>query len=462
MTNPSSSDIATASERVPLSYAQQLLCAFDAGEADSGPFGPRHNITWSWRARGPLDLADLTAALASVVARHEALRTRIVRDGGDLYQSVVAPSPAQVSEVDLSGVPAEARDRRAEELIVELEAAPHAIEPLPLIRAVVGRFDDEDAVVVLIAHHAAVDGWSMQVVATDLVADYSRRRGHQVAERPAPLQYRDYTLWQQGPDGVSAAALEYWRAKLQGGRMITLPMDHPRSADLPKNTAVLRYALDADLAAAVVAAARENRSSPFMVLLAAYNVLLARRTGVTDLVVPTIGANRKETRFRDTVGNFTNFMPLRTDLSGCADFTELLARVRATCLEAYSKEIPFLRVLGEAPELMAAAASDDECLVAFQVLQLPYDLDGESAGDLTLREIPRRLSQASSTEIPDGALWQFDVTPSDGIHAYLGYNTHKFEEKTLRALADEFAQVLRETVLDPHAPLRLGQSPTGK
>lgn len=92
MTNTvSSSDSAT--ERVPLSYAQQLLCAFDAGDVDSGPFGPKHNITWSWRARGPIDRAALTEALADVVARHEALRTRIVRDGDDIYQSVAAPVP---------------------------------------------------------------------------------------------------------------------------------------------------------------------------------------------------------------------------------------------------------------------------------------------------------------------------------------------------------------------------------
>jgi condensation enzyme len=456
MTNTaSSSDSAT--ERVPLSYAQQLLCAFDAGDVDSGPFGPRHNITWSWRARGPIDRAALTGALADVVARHEALRTRIVRDGDDLYQSVAAPGPAQVSEVDLGGVAVEARDRRAEELIIELEARPYGIEPLPLVRAVLGRFDDRDSVLVLIAHHAAVDGWSMQVVASDLVAAYSRRRGHEVAERPEAVQYRHFTAWQREPEAVPPAAREYWRAKLRGGRMITLPMDHPRSANLPKSTSVLRYPLDADLAAAVATVARENRSSPFMVLLAAYNVLLARRTGVTDLVVPTIGANRKQTRFQETVGNFTNFIPLRNDVAGCATFGELLARIRTTCIEAYAREIPFLAVLGEAPELMAAAAADDECLVAFQVLQLPYLLDGETVGELTLRDIPRRLSQRVGTEIPDGALWQFDIAPSGGIHAYLGYNSHKFDEATMRALADEFDLVLKDTVLDQHAPLQLSE-----
>ena len=102
----------TAERRFPVSYAQQLLCVFDAGEEDSGPFGPRHNITWSWRVRGAVDAATLVEAMGDVVARHEALRTRIVRDGDDLYQSVVPPSPARLSEVDLSGVAPEARDRR--------------------------------------------------------------------------------------------------------------------------------------------------------------------------------------------------------------------------------------------------------------------------------------------------------------------------------------------------------------
>jgi hypothetical protein len=230
-------------------------------------------------------------------------------------------------------------------------------------------------------------------------------------------------------------------------------MDFPRSAERPTNTSVLRYAIDADLAAGVGAVAKDSRSSPFMVLLAAYNVLLARRTGTTDIVVPTIASNRKQTRFQNTVGNFTNFIPLRTDLAGCNTFRDVLDRTRATCIEAYSREIPFLVVLGEAPELMAPAAADDQALIAFQVLQLPFVLDGDAVGGLTLRNVPRRLSQEVATEIPDGALWQLDVAPTGEINAYLGFNTHKFTEATMHALADEFSQVLKDSVTDQHAPL---------
>jgi hypothetical protein len=297
----------------------------------------------------------------------------------------------------------------------------------------------------------------MQVLASDLVAGYARRRGHAVADRPVPTQYRDFAVWQREAvdEAVPPASRAYWRDQLRGGRMVTARTDYPRSADLPRNTSVLRYAVDADLAAAVAAVAKDSRSSPFIVLLAAYKVLLARRTGVTDIVVPTIGANRKQTRFQDTVGNFTNFIPLRTDLADCVTFRDVLDRTRSTCLKAYSREIPFLVVLEEAPELMAAAAAEDQALVAFQVLQLPFDLDGETVGDLGLRTVPRRLSQEVATEIPDGALWQLDVSPAGEINAYLGYNTHKFTEVTMRTLADEFNQVLKDAVLDQHAPLRI-------
>ncbi|WP_326821748.1 condensation domain-containing protein [Streptosporangium sp. NBC_01756] len=447
----------SATERVPVSFAQQMLCVFDAGDPDSGPFGPRHNITWGWRIRGPVDTGTLAEALDDVVARHEALRTRIVRDGDDLYQTIAPPSPAQVSELDLSDTVPEARDRRAEELIIELEGGRYGIEPLPLLRAVLGRFDEQDAVLVLIAHHAAVDGWSMQVLIGDLTAAYARRRGHAVADRPEPAQYRDYAVWERESvtEAAPPASRAYWRDKLRGGQMVTARMDHPRSANLPKNTSVLRYAIDADLAAAVAAVSKDSRSSPFMVLLAAYNVLMARRSGTGDIVVPTIGANRKQTRFQDTVGNFTNFIPLRTDLTGCATFRDVLDRTRLTCIEAYTREIPFFLVLGEAPELMAGAAADDQALIAFQVLQLPFVLDGDAIGDLELRNIPRRLSQERATEIPDGALWQLDVAPSGEINAYLGFNSHKFTEITMRTLADEFSQVLKDGVLDQHAPLRI-------
>ncbi|WP_189214071.1 condensation domain-containing protein [Actinokineospora fastidiosa] len=450
MTNP------TSAERFPVSYAQQMLCVFDAGEEDSGPFGPRHNITWSWRIRGSVDSATLADALLDVVTRHEALRTKIVREGDELYQSVAPPSPARVSEVDLSDTAPGDRDRRAERLVIELEGGRFGMEPLPLIRAVLGRFDDEDSVVVLIMHHAAIDGWSAQVIARDLAEAYARRRGHDIPERPEAVQYREFAVWQrESPEEVvPEKSVAFWREKLDGARMATVTMDFPRSADLPKNTAVLRYAVDDELAAGVRAVGKSCRSTPFIVLLAAYYVLLARRTGATDITVPTIGAHRKQARFQDTVGNLTNFLPLRTDLAGAETFADVVARARATFLEAYSREIPFLEVIGAAPTLMAGAVEDDQALVAFQVLQLPFTMDGEVVGDLELRTVPRRMSQERATEIPDGALWQLDITPSGQIHAYLGYNTHKFTEATMQALADEFAQVLKETVLDPQAPLR--------
>jgi hypothetical protein len=446
-----------AGERFPVSYAQQLLCMFDAGDPDSGPFGPRHNITWSWRVGGRVDTATLAEALSDVVARHEVLRTRIVRDGDELYQSIAPPSPARVSEVDLSDVPAGQRDRRAEELIIELEGGLFGIEPLPLLRAVLGRFDEQDSVLVLIAHHAAVDATSMQVIAGDLANAYARRRGHDVPELPEPVQYKEYAVWQR--EAVDKVVPErsraYWREKLHGARMATVTTDFPRSANLPTNTAVVRYAIDADLAAGARAVARDSRSSPFIVLLAAYYVLLARRSGVTDLVVPTIGAHRKQSRFENTVGNITNFLPLRVDLAGAKTFREVVDRSRSSFLEAFAREIPFLELLGEAPELMARAVEDNQALVAFQVLQLPFAVDAETVGDLELRAVRRRMSQDRATEIPDGALWQLDVLPTGEINAYLGYNTHKFTEVSIRTLADEFSQVLKDGVLDQHAPLRI-------
>ncbi|MGW5051315.1 condensation domain-containing protein [Actinokineospora sp. NPDC004072] len=448
---------ASTPQRYPVSFAQQFLCLFESPDPDSGPFGPKHNITWGWRVRGSVDSATLRAALADVVARHEVLRTRIERDGDELYQAVVPPCPAELIEVDLSGTPAAERDRRAEELIIELEGGSYGIEPLPLLRAVIGRFDDEDSALVLIAHHAAVDGWSLQVMVTDLVTAYATRRGHQVPERPEPAQYREFALWQREElDTVlPEKSIAYWREKLAGAQVTTATMDFPRSAGKPVNTAVLRYAIDPQVAAGVAALAKESKSSPFMVLLAAYNVLLAQRTGATDLVALTIGSNRKQARFQNTVGNFTNFIPLRTDVAGATTFRDVLDRTRKTCIEAYSKEIPFLALLGEAPTLMAPAASDDQALIAFQPMQLPFALHGDVIGDLELRDIPRRLSQEVATEIPDGALWQLDIAPTGEINAYLGYNTHKFTEVTMRAMADEFDQVLKSAVLDPTAPLGL-------
>src|SRR5262249_6047590 len=174
MSSPAPPPPGDPADRIPLSYTQEFLCGFDKGDA-GGPFGPRYHATCGWRLLGEIDLDALRQALADVVARHETLRTTLVRGTGEPWQEVSPPSAPPLVVRDLSGTDAGARDQHAERFLIEIEEGTLDVRQLPLLRAYLGRFDDNDAIFAVLAHHAAIDGWSMRLIMRDLVACYAAR-----------------------------------------------------------------------------------------------------------------------------------------------------------------------------------------------------------------------------------------------------------------------------------------------
>lgn len=438
--------------RYPLSFNQEFMCMFDKGD-DEGPFGPRYNVVYGWRLRGRVDVEVLRGALADVVERHEALRTVIVRDTDVRHQQVHPPSQPELVVRDLTDTDPADRDRRTEELLIEIEAGEYGTRELPLLRAVLGRFDDRDSVLALIVHHTGCDGWSMQLIIKELAECYAARREQRAPDLPDVPQYGEYTLWERTSTTQEKLnrSRAYWRDKLAGARMTTIDTDFSRSAGLPKNTSVERYLVDPDMAAATLELARATRSSPFMVLLAAYKVLLRERTGHTDITVTTIMSGRGQARFDNTIGSFFNLVPLRTDLAGCQTFREVVGRVRKTCLGAFSHAIPFATIMEDTPELGEGFVADDAAVVAFQVFQFPFVMTARQVGELEYSEIRHRLLPAEvSTDIPDGALWTLDIDPA-GNHmvGQLQFNSNRYDVSSVRDMLSQFQLVLKQTVSTP-------------
>ena len=438
-----------ATTTTALSLQHQFLCLFAQAGYDAGPFGPHYVEVTGWRLRGRVDEEVLRLALADVVERHEALRTVMSIEDGT--QSVVPAGTPELRVVRLDVPPGPDRDRRAEELMIEMEARPFPVNDVPLLRAVLGRFDEQDSVLVLGTHHTAADVWSLQVILQDLAECYAARAAGEEPRLPEATQFRDYIAAQQeeATGAKVAAAKAYWRETLRGARVLVVPVH--RNDQVTPATSYHRFVTGGHLSTEVIRLSKATRSSPFMVLLAAFTVMVHRRTQATDIVVPTFAPGRQQ-GFQSTVGSFFNFVPLRVDLEGCGTFRDVITRTRTACIGAFSHELPLLHLFAEAPELMASVGPDAvPCL--FQAVQPPYLAQAKKIGDLEYTAIWRRvIPQQLGSETPDGMIWSMHLSTTEVVGG-LSYSRHLFQQAEIHQQVAEFLNVIGEMVADPDATI---------
>jgi condensation enzyme len=441
--------------RYPLSANLEILCMFDKGD-EQGALGPRHLMITGWRVTGPVSEDRLTAALDAVVARHEMLRSTVARGGADRYQEVHPPSPAEVEVIDLPVDAGRSRDELAEEFVNRVEGTTLSFTKLPHIKAVLGRFDPTDAVLVLVAHHAASDGWTMNILVRDLAACYAALEAGVPPQLPQARQYREFAAWQRQRLASPQAdtSRQYWQQKLRHAEITAIPMDLVPAADQVSAYATHRFLLDAGLTTAAADLARTRRCSPFMVLFAAFEAVLYKLTGDTDLVAPTMTSGRGDKAFAETVGAFFNLVPVRTDLTACDSFAALVDQTRSACLEAYSRELPFGDIAEQAADLTRPYAAGNLAVITFQLFQFSGVMDRERIGSLELSEIRRRtLACQATTDIPNGVLWTLDILPSGEIAGHIKFNKNEFRLETMTGIADEYQRILANALAAPGSSL---------
>ncbi|MQY09520.1 non-ribosomal peptide synthetase [Actinomadura macrotermitis] len=333
-------------ETVPPSYAQQRLWFLNRFEGPSATY----NMPIALRIRGALDPAALQTALGDVVARHETLRTVLPDSGGVPRQLVLDPAAArpelQITETTAAELPA--RLGMAAGYAFDISAEP------PL-RAHLFRLAEEEHVVLLLMHHIAGDGWSLAPLATDVITAYTARAGGQAPGwAPLPVQYADYTLWQQelfgsedDPGSLISRQIAYWKDALAGlPEELELPADRPRPAEASYRGGTARFRLGAGVHAALLKLSRETGASPFMVAQAAFAALLTRLGAGTDVPIGSPIAGRTDEALDDLVGMFVNMLVFRTDTSGDPTFRDLIGRVKETDLAAYAhQDVPFERLV---------------------------------------------------------------------------------------------------------------------
>jgi hypothetical protein len=431
--------------RFPLSSQQRLWWAQDSMAA----FGPRFVVARSLRVNGQVNTSALQEALDDVAARHEILRTVVVRDAEPPYQQVHRPSPVPLRVRALPNVADRSRDAYAQELLIEAEQSSMNVEDLPLLRADLSTFDDRDSVLTVISHHTAGDAWSMQLIIRDLAACYTARAAGRVPTLPPVRQYREFTAREQSiaASPMAREARAYWRQKLRGARLFALPVDRPIAQPLSSPYNSHHFIIDADVMTAVSAIAKSTHATTFMVLLAAIDVLAYQISGTTDPVIRNITAGRSERQFQDTVGVTLNFVPLRTDTSQCGSFREIVDSVRDTCIEASSREIPLDIIAQEAPELYQPDPRLDIFLLGYYRQRFSSEEIKIADGAYLVRM--RGLKGHVGPQLPGGFVWNMHLFPSGELKCRIEFNSGAFDQNTVAGFSQAYRRILANASAEP-------------
>jgi len=428
----------------PLAFAQQRLWFLNQLEPESCAYNQPKAV----RLSGPLDVTALRQALDQIVARHEVLRTTFAAVEGSPVQVIAESRSLDLAVIDLRTWPDTVRDAEVHRLLAETIRRPFDLSRDLMLRGLLLGLDDEQHILLLVTHHIASDGLSSGILWQELTALYrASASGHPPSLQEPPVQYADYAVWQrqwlQGE--VLATQLSYWKKRLSDIPVLQLPTDRPRPAVQGDRGATHAFVLPKDLSEALKALNRQEGATLFMTLLAAFQTLLHRYTGQSDIVVGSPIAGRNRTEIERLIGFFVNTVVLRTDLSGNPTFRQLLARVQDIALGAYlHQDLPFEKLVEELhPERNLSTSPLFQVMFGYQnAPRQPVELPGLTTSPIDV----------------DSGTAKFDLLLSmredtGGLRGSLEYNTDLFDPATITRMVDHFQTLLRAIVADPDRPL---------
>ena len=426
---------------LPLSFAQQRLYFLE----QLAPGGASYHVPLVVRLEGRLDVELLRAAFQEVLHRHESLRTAFTQVDGQPRQ-VIAPELALTLPVeDLSHLLPEEREAEAERQAREEAVRPFDLHRGPLVRATLLKLEPEVHALLLTLHHIVCDGWSQDVLQRELAVLYTAlQTGVPAVLPPLPVQYADYAVWQREwlRDEVREEQLDWWRERLGGPLpVLELPVDHPRPEVWSHRGGRLRVRHARELSERLDALVRSEGVTPFMPLLAAFQVLLMRHSGQEDVLVGTPVAGRSQREVEGLIGFFVNTLVLRTNLSGAPSFRELLARVRDMCLGAYAhQELPF--------EQLVEALQPERDLGRMPLVQTMFVLQNASRPALELPGVSASLRDVETGTTKLDLMLSMRET-EDGWVGVWEYSLDLFEPATVARLAERFERLLEAALANP-------------
>jgi amino acid adenylation domain-containing protein len=429
----------------PLSFAQQRLWILDKLEPNSATY----NLPSALQLEGPLNVAALQQSFDEIIRRHEVLRTTFAILDGEPAQLTGPPVPIDLSFIDLGQLPEAERETEARRLAREEAEKPFDLTRGPLLRTVLLRLAGDSHVLLVTLHHIVADGWSVMLLVQELGQLYGAySRGEQSPLAALEVSYADYAVWQR--QWLTGERLEkqlaYWREQLSGELpVLKLPLAKGRTAELRHRGGLETVRVSGELTERLRELGRREGATLFMTLLAAWQVLLWRLSGETDVVVGTPVAGRGRRELEPLIGFFVNTLVLRTELGGEQSFVQVLSRVREACLDAYAhQEVPFERVVEELGPQREMSHSP-----LFQVM---FALQNAPPHELALAEL-----NVAVLEIENPAA-RFDLAlevseAKDELDCRLTYDTDLFAAETIARMARHFVNLVQAITTDRERPL---------
>jgi amino acid adenylation domain-containing protein len=430
----------------PLSFSQQRLWVLDRLEPNTSVY----NLPMAMMLKGKLDSEALNRTLSAIVQRHEVLRAQFRLNRGEPEQVIRPAMPLSIPVVDLSALPEDDRKAEAKRQVQKEAQRPFDLANDLLFRASLLKISDDEHVLLVTVHHIVFDGWSRAVLLRELTALYNAFSNDQPPPLPElPIQYTDFAAFQR--EYLSgerlAKQLEYWKRELGGApTSLDLATDFPRPPLQTFDGAEVSTLLPPSLSEALRKLSRQQGTTMFMTLLAAFNVLLARYSGQEDIVVGSPIAGRNRAELENLVGFFVNTLALRVQLDGNPTFQELLARVRRATLAAYAhQDLPFEKLVEELkPERDLSRNPIFQVMFALQ--NVPNDR--EEISGLT-------ISGFRGAEITT-AKFDLQITLADrseGLFASFIYNTKLFQASTIQRMQQNFRILLEGIAEDASRPI---------
>ncbi|QCI11573.1 amino acid adenylation domain-containing protein [Pseudomonas putida] len=419
---------------VPLSAAQSRLWFLWQLQPNSAAY----NVPGGLRLRGELDRAALERAFQALVQRHEALRSYFFEEDGVALQQIADTADFSVYHDDLRDVAPDQRGALAQAIVSQEASTPFDLQEGALLRVRLVQVDEQDHLLLVTVHHIVADGWSFAIV----LDEFARLYADAGATLPAlPINHGDYLAWLHARVTDQAPSLAYWQAQLGGEReALVLPLDHARSLT-PSAARRLSVNLPAKLCEQVAATAKAQGVSTFMLMLAAYQVLLHRYTGQTDIRVGVPSATREHRHAQGLVGFFINTQVLRSEVDGRAGFDALLASVRSTVLDAHAHQVLDY-------EQVSAALGD---AAGFEVMFNHLQRDSSA-----LRRLPGLFAEElpwHSREAKFDLQLHSEQDTQGRLRVSFDYAEALFEASTIQRLCGHFVTLLEQLCAEPRQPV---------